>query len=210
MKIRKHKCCECGKTAIWKDIKPKKGSAIFFCDECVPREPHPMALDDFGEPSDISNDDVIWWNYGSYGNDFKKMGSKERTKESFYYEFVDGNGKRYPTLNFSMDENGYDMKDIKKFLNYNVISKVVSECITKHFMTARDNFRIKDMMAELFVLARTKNAKPQLVEYNRFMSKLGDKICSICEENSFNGKEMDLITFYRHFKEEIKKYKISE
>lgn len=213
MKLRKHKCCECGKTAIWKNIMPNKGYPTFFCDKCVPREPHPMALDDFGEPTNFPNDEckIVWWDESAYGNDFKTLGSTERTDKSFYYEIVDKDGKRFPTFNFILKDEGYDMdeSETKSFLNFNAISKVASDCVARHFATARDNFRVKDKLAELFVSTRTKGDKPQLVEYNRFMSKLGDYVCYICEEGGFNGKELQLVTFYRHFREEIRKYKVS-
>ena len=174
---RKHKCCECGKTAVWFNEYGTNNRTKYYCEDCVPRGAicNIDNIQDIGEPN--PNKKIMWWDEFSLQKDFLKNGTLERTKNSFYYEELDEEGRRSPSDEFTYSPRGFDKKyeDKNYLITYDDILESVDAC--NKCLTLDEEFEISDLLGEIFLEYR--NLKDLYsIDYNLFMSKVGDVIFS--------------------------------
>lgn len=109
-----HKCSECNKPAVWYYM-PSSNGKRYFCDDHVPRgcscNLHYIEL--FGEPD--RTDNIIWLSKEAYkkyqeseSRNIFDFATFERQEDSFYYEYLDEQGRRYPCCEYDYDENGQE------------------------------------------------------------------------------------------------------
>lgn len=203
MKSKAHRCCECGKLATWHNMNPKNGNGLYYCDDCVPRDHAPFNIEDWRVPT---SKNVVWWDKSAKMKDFRTLGSSERTQNSFYYDYIGKDGRRIPSTSFIHCNSGF-FKCVKE--KYQVVSDFNLEyCFDKtlerYSFTNRDKQRLKfDFNSVL--LSIKKDSTQTLIEYNLFMSKLGDLITRKINNGLFHGKEEELDKFFRKLKSNAKK-----
>lgn len=193
-----HKCCMCGKKATWYKEIHQKGDALYYCDDCVPRGDISNVdnIEEWGEP--MIGTLVMWWDANSVKADLLKDGHLERTPTDLYYEYLDMNGKRYPSTKFEHDINGFIIEDKKtKYTSTDNIYDVYNK--TKIILSPLELKSVSTSIAEVLLNHETTNKK---IAYNDFMSQLGSKIkhktLTIAYQNNI-GK------FYNKFKYELAK-----
>lgn len=195
-----HKCCMCGKKATWFKEIHEKGDALYYCDECIPRGDigNVDNIEEWGEP--MINTLVMWWDANSVKSDLLKDGHLERKPTDLYYEYLDANGKRYPSSKFEYDINGFIIKDEKIkhittdniFDAYNKVKTVLKPLELKSVSTS---------IAEV-LLNYEDPCTNKKIRYNDFMSQLGDKIK---RKVLTIGYQNNIERFYNKFKKELAK-----
>lgn len=207
-KKRIHKCSMCNKPATWYYL-PSSDGKRFFCDDCVPRgcSCNVYDLKLFGEPDNKEN--IIWWskeNYHRYligeSNDIDNLSSKERQKDSFYYEYLDKNGKRLPCCEYDYDEQGQEFYEKVLFINKQDIIAIFEKEFSR--FTKRDYLPIqsKQDFYNFF------NKYPEKINYNEFMNSF---ITFIYEEyhKKYHTYTQDFVNSFKfqcydkHYKEYI-------
>lgn len=204
---QKHKCCECGKTAIWYNEYSKLAKVRYYCDDCVPRGSicNVDNINDFGEPNPKRK--IMWWDEGSSSSELLKNGSLVRNKNSFYYEELDEFGRRSPSDDFIYQPNGFNKKDDEK--KYLLCYDDILECIEiakKGLLTYKEEFEITDILENIFLRHRNKK-DGYTIEYNVLMSKFGDYLINKFSSMMFPNVEA-WRTFYENFKKEMTNAKV--
>ena len=197
---QKHKCCECGKIALWYNEYNNKRKAKYYCDDCVPRGSicNVDNLEDIGEPN--PNKKIMWWSEYSLSKDLLKNGTLERQKDSFYYEELDELGRRSPSDDFTYQPNGFNKKDEEKL--YLLCYDDILECIEiakKGLLSYKEEFEITDVLENIFLRNRNKEDE-YTIEYNVLMSKFGDYLV-----NKFSNMMCPNVENWRIFYENFKK-----
>lgn len=173
----KHKCCECGKTAVWYNEYNNSRKTKYYCDDCVPRGAicNVDNLEDMGEPS--PNRKVMWWDKYSLTYNLLRNGSLTRDKDSFYYEELDEFGRRSPSDDFIYQPNGFSKKDEEKY--YTVCYDDILEAVenSSKELTLDDEFDLSDVLGEIFIRYRNQH-DCYSIEYKTLMSKFGNYISS--------------------------------
>lgn len=103
----KIKCSKCDKIATWCYIPNcnEKTSEGFYCNDCVPRgcSCNLYDIEHDGEPNNESK-------VGYYSKDdstFSQM-RLNRDSNSYYYEYLDEQGRRFPCCEYIEDEDGFE------------------------------------------------------------------------------------------------------
>lgn len=204
---RKHKCCECGKIAIWYNEYHNSRNPKYYCDDCVPRGSicNVDNIDDFGEPNPKRK--IMWWSEHSLSKDLLKNGSLERESDSFYYEELDEFGRRSPSDDYTYQPNGFDKKDDEKI--YLVCYDDILESIdlaNKNLLSKNDEFKITDLLENIFLNNRYED-NGITIDYNVLMSKFGNYLTNkFAAQLTPNVEEYRL--FYLRFKEIMKNVKV--
>ena len=198
----KHKCCCCGKVATWHD-EYGNHRARYYCDDCIPRGSisNVENIEDFGEPT--SSDNIMWWEKECVTKDLLKNGTKERNNNSFYYEILDGLGRRRPHSDYICCVDGFNIEDNSQttYITWeNITSCIDNNCI---FMKYKDIFLIKDAMGDIFLKYRDQFDRTK-IKYNLFMSKFG--IYMKTKNNDFPNiaiNQKEIKKFYINFKSQL-------
>lgn len=204
MKKRYRKCCKCGKTATWLYM-PDSNSERWYCDDCVNRgctcNVHDLNYN--GEPG--TSDNIIWWPKETYDKAFKNdennkiedLGTKERMPDSFYYEYLDEKGRRYPCCEYWYIENGDEIEETKYIITKPIIISVLNKNKYKLSISSSLFNSINDFISKL----------KDEGDYNVFMSRFYN-VCSpffkIGYSNKINRK------FYLSVRDELRKLRIKQ
>lgn len=116
--MRNAKCCECDKMAVWINMAASREENLFYCDDHVPRGCTCNLCDiDFdGIPEKDEN--LLWWTKEDYEKNFRncttekeieELATTKRQVNSFFYEYLDEKGRRYPCCEYEYDEDGFDL-----------------------------------------------------------------------------------------------------
>lgn len=203
----KHKCCCCGKVATWHD-EYGNHRARYYCDDCIPRGSisNVENIEDFGEPT--SSDNIMWWEKECVANDLLKNGTKERNNNSFYYEILDGLGRRRPHSDYVYNVDGFNIEDNSQttYVTFeNIRSCVENNCI---FLKYKDIFLIEDAIRDIFLKYREQFDITK-IKYDLFMNKFG--IYMHIKNNDFPNiaiNQKDIKQFYINFKNALKQKKM--
>lgn len=205
-KNQKHKCCECGKTAIWYNEYHNSRNPKYYCDDCVPRGAvcNVDNIEDFGEPN--TNKKIMWWSEHSLAKDLLKNGTLEREKDSFYYEELDEFGRRSPSDDYTYQPNGFNKKDDEKIyvVGYDDILESI-DLANKNLLSKNDEFKLTDMLENIFLQNRY-GENGYTIEYNVLMSKFGNYLVNRFSNNYQANVEEHRLFFIR-FKEIMKNVK---
>lgn len=116
--MNKVKCCECNKIAVWSYMPHCNEKTLegFYCDDCVPRgcTCNVYALEEF-DITDKKCNIGFYDKNESHFNDENMYNEKQDT--SFYFEYLDEKGRRFPCCEYDYCEDGYDLEiweEIKK------------------------------------------------------------------------------------------------
>lgn len=204
---KKHKCCECGKTAVWYNEYHNSRNPKYYCDDCVPRGAicNVDNIEDFGEPNPKRK--VMWWSEHSLKKDLVKNGTLERQNDSFYYEELDEQGRRSPNSDYIYQSNGFDKKDDEKtfLVTYDDILESINNA-KNNLLSFKEEFEVTDILENIFLQNRCGNDLYS-IEYNKLMSKFGNYMISRFN-TMFCGDIDNWRMFYIRFKEEMKKVKV--
>lgn len=200
-KIRKHKCSKCNKIAVWEYL-PGGKRRYFFCDDCVPRgcSCNTYNIKEFNEKIEDS-DNVMWWSKEDYekGN---VEGSLERKPDSFYYEYLDEQNRRYPCCEYTYSEDGFEIEDTvylvkKDDIIYNLMKSswhlYANPLKNKHDKTKT----LADFNNKIFEYVDS--FENELIEYNDFMRGFR----SICDYHYYSKLSPifgEVINFYNSFR----------
>ena len=110
MKLKKHKCCECGEYATWKNIRAKIGDPIFYCEKCVPKSAEYFSHSSDGFKRRFSESTFLL-SYTSILNCFKKCFKESRFTNRDRFAMIDYIGDLF----LKKREKGQ-----YAFINYNV------------------------------------------------------------------------------------------
>lgn len=216
MKMKLHRCCECGDAiAVWYN-ESGRSKTRFYCDKCVPRGSvcNVDNIEDFGEPHDNNGNSIMWWGKESRICDLLNNGSLDRDSDSFFYEYLDEYGRRSPSDDFSFCKDGFPIQDdeVKSYITYDTLCDVFDRNAVG--MTFSDYCTVKDAIGEIFLKYRNKYSKDK-IEYTILMSKFGEYVYSIIGYRKLTPryikekyKDIDSIRkFYNKFKDEIYRIK---
>lgn len=176
-----------------------------FCDVHVPRGCYCNTgnIEEDDIPSDNRN--IVWWtkkefedNYDDYYS-LMKLASPKRKKNSFYFEEVDNNKKRYPCCEYEYDSEGEEIKPRKYVLLKNVVMMEFN--MNKYKLSISHSLRtnLTNYLASL--------DKSIPIEYNSFMSKV-QTICNPYFKIGYNS----IINkkFYLSLKNRLRQMRIDE
>lgn len=105
----KIKCQICNKNeATWLYLPGHKDNKVFFCDDCVPRgcSCNVYNIEEF-PLNENKNVKYIFWD--SKIEHF----TKEKQKNSIFYEPVDEKYRRYPCCEYDYSKDGFDEEDFE-------------------------------------------------------------------------------------------------
>lgn len=211
-----HKCCQCGKRAVWfKDIS-NKGELLYFCDDCVPRGSidNINDIEHYGEPS-VSNSGgkVMWWDKNATENDVYHDGYLDRKETSYFYEVLDNKGRRFPSDSFIFDKDGFNKMEDEKYFYLKYYN--VRDVLRKTFCKLPPNIKM-DIEDDISMIFEKEHSifDEFIIEYNTFMNKFRNRIFLIVDKDlekaKINGNEPKydcLRKFWYFFRDEIKKVK---
>lgn len=104
----KIKCSECDNIAQWCYLPNCNDETLkgFYCDKCVPRG-CTCNLYDFETCGEPDKENVVF--YDKNTTDFnEKTYYRNKKDTSFYYEYLDENGKRFPCCEYDYSEDGFE------------------------------------------------------------------------------------------------------
>lgn len=208
MKIKKHKCCECGEMAVW--YRPKKfvkANAFFYCDNCVPRGTSEdiLNIEDFGEPPK-DNPHIMWWSSSSKKEDFYKEGTRERKSDSFYYAFLDPKGRRLPSAHFNFSKSGYEKIEPSYYVPFDSLIEIYKE--HKTLLTKDEDLIIGEIIDD--AIDKSESPMEIGIDYNKLMSVIGDEIItSVYELKGGKNRFQNLLLFFRRFKRDLSQCKVN-
>lgn len=195
-RIRKRKCAKCGKEAVWGYLPSGENHLLHFCDDCVPRgcSCNVDNIDMDGEP--MVGIKLMWWDKN---DELFKDGTTERGVESFYYENLDDNGRRYPCCEYDYDDEGYAYGDNVYGITIDNIVDALK--LNKRWGGISQSMRlsVNDYINDINNTQRHVNDH---YEYNSFMSGL----YSACEPDILKSSTDK--AFYESYKNSLSKYKI--
>lgn len=187
----------CGNVATYYKEIHEKGDSLYYCEDCVPRVSTDgiLNIDDWGEP--IENTKVMWWDENAHLSDLLKDGSLERTKNSFYYEYIDENNKRAPNKKFMHDENGFPKEDKIKMLHQIQILSAYSKQL--NYCSKFEAQKIGTEISNILLDKKSCELKTE-IPYNTFMSKLGNMFKTLKLTVAYKNNYQK---FYKNFKKEL-------
>ena len=205
-KHKKHRCCCCDKMAVWENEFDTK-RARYYCDECVPRGSicNVDNLEDMGEPFFTKN--IMWWSKDTSSKDLLKVGSLERSDDSFYYEELDEQGRRNPSDDYLFDADGFVIcRDEPIYgISYDNIKEAFDDS------TWGVSFRfiqiLNEKISEIFLASRIKPSRT-IANYNKFLSSFGNYLNKHSDEIGVIPMNISSIEdFYKMFKKELQNKK---
>lgn len=214
-----HRCCQCGKRAVWfKDIS-EKNDLLYFCDECVPRGSidNINDIENYGEPNVTnSGGKIMWWDKDVTENDINHDGYLDRREKSFYYEILDKQGRRFPSDKFSFNKDGFLHKDNEPifYLKYYDVREVLRQTFYK--LPPHLKMDIEDDISLIFECKHS-ILDEFVIEYNVFMNTFHEMIFKIVDKDLYNSKIQKtepkydcLRKFWYFFRDEIRKVKTTK
>ena len=196
-----HKCSHCNKTATWLYMPSTEKGCRFFCDDHVPRgcSCNVYDLECDGEPEEDQLGCTIWWNREDYDKCYIKhlnpieYATKERQPDSFYYEVLDEDGKRWPCCEYDYSPDGYERSH-----NFYVVSLIdVRMCFhTTVHNKLLGNFSMADKL-----LNYIRQINDSEVGYNELMSNI-KTICYYYIKGDDDQSKLNL-WFYRSLRGRI-------
>jgi hypothetical protein len=149
----------------------------------------------------------MWWSKDATTKDLLKMGSLERSDDSFYYEELDEQGRRNPSDDYLFDEDGFEIcRDEPIYgISYDNIKEAFDDS------TWGVSFRfiqiLNEKISEIFLASRLKPNRT-IANYNQFLSSFGNYLNKHSDEMGIIPMNISSIEdFYKIFKKELQKKK---
>lgn len=214
-----HKCCQCGKRAVWFKEISNKHDLVYYCDDCVPRGSidNINDIENYGEPNVTnSGGKVMWWDKNSSENDIVHDGSLDRTENSFYYEVLDNKGRRFPSDVYSFCKDGFLHSEDETIFYLKYYD--VRETLRKTFYKLPPNLKM-DIEDDIEMLFDRKHVifDEFTIEYNTFMNAFNRIIFRIVDHDLYKSKingtvpKYDCLRkFWFFFRDEIRKVKTKQ
>lgn len=185
MKKRVHKCSCCDKIATWSYI-PSGSGRRNFCNDHVPRGCTCNVYNIKEFTDSIPSENVMWW---SKDDDLNTDGSLTRKEDSFYYEELDENGKRFPCCEFDYDPDGIEMISKRYFILKTDLIKCLVKATNEKFFDIYFREKVKGLS--------------ETVNYNQIMSCF----CDILHVTFKKTGLPQVLKFKRRLKYFAKEYK---
>lgn len=196
-KRKMHKCSHCAKIATWLYM-PVSHGVYFFCDDCVPRGCTCNVMDlDMEKPDENLSERTIWWSKETYKRCFDnninpvECCTHIRENDSYHYEILDENGKRFPCCEYDYSPDGYERE-------YNTYSIAISDIIAI-FNKVIETHKAGSLSMVEGIKKLISNECNNEVLYNQFMTKVAKFCrpyinCGIFKRNKLNQ------AFYNSFR----------